>query len=78
MRLRITVLPGDGVGPEVTREAVRVLRAIAETHGHEFDFKERPVGGAAIEQTGDPLPHTTLDACLDADAVLLGAVGATQ
>src|SRR5947209_7437347 len=78
MRLRITVLPGDGVGPEVTREAVRVLRAIAETHGHEFDFKERPVGGAAIEQTGDPLPTTTLDACLDSHAVLLGAVGAPQ
>ena len=78
MRLRIIVLPGDGVGPEVTEQAVRVLRAIAETHGHEFDFNEKPVGGAAIEQTGDPLPRTTLDACLDADAVLLGAVGAPQ
>src|SRR5437764_1156778 len=78
MRLRITVLPGDGVGPEVTREALRVLRTIAETHGHEFDFNEKPIGGAAIEQTGDPLPTSTLDACLDADAVLLGAVGATQ
>ncbi|PYT02043.1 MAG: 3-isopropylmalate dehydrogenase, partial [Acidobacteria bacterium] len=78
MRLRITVLPGDGVGPEVTEQAVRVLRAIAETHGHEFDFNEKLVGGVAIEQTGDPLPRTTLDACLDADAVLLGAVGAPQ
>jgi 3-isopropylmalate dehydrogenase len=78
MRLRITVLPGDGVGPEVTREALRVLRTVAETHGHEFDFNEKPVGGAAIERTGDPLPRATLDACLDADAVLLGAVGAPQ
>src|SRR2546423_7601435 len=78
MRLRITVLPGDGVGPEVTREALRVLRAVAETHGHEFDFNEKPVGGAAIERTGDPLPRATLDACLESDAVLLGAVGAPQ
>ena len=62
MRLRITTLPGDGVGPEVTEQAVRVLRTVAETHGHEFDFSEKPFGGAAIEQTGDPLPTTTLDA----------------
>src|SRR5436305_6599805 len=78
MRLKITVLPGDGVGPEVTREALRVLRAVADAHGHEFDFDERAVGGAAIEQTGDPLPRATLDACLDSHAVLLGAVGAPQ
>jgi 3-isopropylmalate dehydrogenase len=78
MRLRITVLPGDGVGPEVTREAVRVLRATADAHGHEFDLDERAVGGAAIERFDDPLPRATLDACLGADAVLLGAVGAPQ
>lgn len=78
MRLKITVLPGDGVGPEVTREAVRVLRTTADAHGHDFEFDERAVGGAAIEQAGDPLPRATLDACLESDAVLLGAVGAPQ
>jgi 3-isopropylmalate dehydrogenase len=78
MRLKITVLPGDGVGPEVTREAVRVLRAVADANGHEFEFEERAVGGHAIEETGDPLPRATLDACLESDAVLLGAVGAPQ
>src|SRR5450432_2943847 len=78
MRLKITVLPGDGIGPEVTREAVRVLRSIASTHGHHFEFIERPIGGAAITQTGSPLPTLTLDACLASDAVLLGAVGSPQ
>ena len=76
MKLHITVLPGDGIGPEVTREAVRCLRAVAEIHGVEFAFTEHLIGGAAIEQTGTPLPVETLDACLASDAVLLGAVGA--
>jgi len=78
MRLKITVLPGDGVGPEVTREAVRVLRTVAEVYGHEFSFDERAFGGAAIRSTGSPLPAATLDACLASDAVLLGAVGAPE
>jgi 3-isopropylmalate dehydrogenase len=78
MRLKITVLPGDGIGPEVTREAVRVLRAVAEIHGHDFEFDERPVGGAAIMETGVPLPRATAEACLSSDAVLLGAVGAPE
>jgi len=78
MRLKITVLPGDGVGPEVTREAVSVLRSVADAHDHEFEFDERAVGGHAIEETGDPLPRSTLDACLESDAVLLGAVGAPK
>ena len=78
MELKITVLPGDGVGPEVTREAVRVLRAVAECYGHEFDFEEQLLGGAAIARTGGPLPTATLDACLAGDAVLLGAVGAPE
>jgi 3-isopropylmalate dehydrogenase len=76
MRLRIAVLPGDGVGPEVTREALRVLRAVAEMHDCEFVFAEHAVGGAAIATEGTPLPRATLDACLASDAVLLGAVGA--
>jgi len=78
MRLNITILPGDGVGPEVTAEAVRVLCTVADAYGHEFAFDERPVGGAGIEQAGSPLPRATLDACLASDAVLLGAVGSSQ
>ena len=76
MKLRITVLPGDGVGTEVTREAVLMLRAVADTYGHEFSFDEQLIGGAAIADAGTPLPPRTLDACLQSDAVLLGAVGA--
>ncbi len=78
MRLKITILEGDGVGPEVTREAIRVLHSVASLHGHWFDFVERLIGGAAIKQTGSALPRTTLDACLASDAVLLGAVGAPE
>jgi len=76
--MKITILPGDGVGPEVTAEAVRVLRATAAIHGHKFEFTEKPIGGAAIKQTGSPLPPVTLDACLASDAVLLGAVGSPE
>lgn len=78
MKLKITILEGDGIGPEVTCEAVRVLRSIAALHGHEFNFEQRPIGGAAIRQTGSPLPTATLDACLAGDAVLLGAVGSPE
>jgi len=76
--MKITVLPGDGIGPEVTAEAVCVLRGVAAIHGHKFEFVERPIGGVAIKQTGSPLPPFTLDACLAGDAVLLGAVGAPE
>ena len=75
MQLRIVVLPGDGVGPEVTEQAVRVLREVASIHGHNFYFEEHPVGGAAIKASGSSLPTATLNACLAADAVLLGAIG---
>lgn len=78
MRLNIVVLPGDGIGPEVTEQAVRVLREIASIHGHNFHFAEYPVGGEAIRATGSPLPSPTLDACLRADAVLLGAIGSPE
>ena len=78
MQLKIVVLPGDGVGPEVTEQAVRVLREVANIHGHNFLFEEHPAGGAAIKASGSPLPSTTLDACLSADAVLLGAVGTPE
>src|SRR5579872_7275338 len=78
MRLKVTVLPGDGIGPEVMKAAVRVIRALADIGGFEFQYKEFPIGGAALAETGFPLPKTTLDACLDSDAVLLGAVGSPQ
>ena len=73
--LSVTLLPGDGIGPEVTREAVRVLETASETYGVRLSTQEHPVGGAAIDAAGDPLPAATLDACLAADAVFLGAVG---
>ncbi len=75
MQLKIVVLPGDGVGPEVTEQAVLVLREIASIHGHNFQFAEHDAGGVAIERWGSPLPRVTVDACVGADAVLLGAVG---
>jgi len=75
MRLKIAVLSGDGIGPEVTQEATNILRAVAELGGHDFTFVEGLIGGTAITQTGSPLPTATLNAALDADAVLLGAVG---
>ncbi|HEX2269708.1 MAG TPA: 3-isopropylmalate dehydrogenase [Pyrinomonadaceae bacterium] len=78
MRLRVTVLPGDGIGPEVTAEAVRVLQAVAAIHGYKFEFEEHAIGGVAIREFGSPLPRATLDACLASDAVLLGAVGAPE
>jgi 3-isopropylmalate dehydrogenase len=75
MKLNIVVLPGDGVGPEVTEQAVLVLREVANIHGHNFQFMEHDAGGAAIVRWGAPMPRATLDACIEADAVLLGAVG---
>ena len=78
MKLKIAVLPGDGIGLEVTAEAVRVLSTVAETYDHEFEFKQFLIGGQAIQEFGTPLPRATLDACLASDAVLLGAVGAPQ
>src|SRR5215212_5957071 len=78
MRARITILPGDGIGREVTAEAVRVLETIAAIHGYRFEFEEHAIGGAAIKEFGSPLPRTTLDACLASDAALLGAVGSPE
>ena len=78
MTFRITILPGDGIGPEVTAEAIRVLKTVAAIGGHSFEFHEQPIGGIAIRTTGSPLPRTTLDSCLMSDAVLLGAVGSPE
>lgn len=78
MRLNITVLPGDGIGQEVCQQAQRILRAVGDFCGYDFRFEERPIGGAAIRASGTPLPPITLDACLESDAVLLGAVGSPE
>ena len=72
---KIVILAGDGIGPEVTHEGVRVLEAVASRFGHEFKFEAHLIGGAAIDATQSPLPASALSACGTADAVLLGAVG---
>jgi 3-isopropylmalate dehydrogenase len=71
----VAVLPGDGIGPEVTTEALRVLTAVADLCGYEIGTAEYPIGAAAVRQHGEALPARTRDAVLDANAVLLGAVG---
>jgi 3-isopropylmalate dehydrogenase len=75
VRALIAVLGGDGIGPEVVAEGVRVLQAVAAHRGHQFELQEAKMGGIAIDATGSPLPRETLDLCKRADAVLLGAVG---
>ena len=75
MQKKIVLLPGDGIGPEIMRAAVRVLKECAAAFGHQFDFAEFPFGGCAIDATGEPLPAETLAACRAADAILLGAIG---
>ncbi len=75
MKANIVLLPGDGIGPEVVWAAVRVLRQIAHTHGHTFEFHEHLMGGCSIDQYGVALTDETLAACQASDAVLLGAVG---
>ncbi|MBC8134115.1 MAG: 3-isopropylmalate dehydrogenase, partial [Deltaproteobacteria bacterium] len=75
MRAVVVVLPGDGIGPEVVAEGLKVLSAVARKFGHEFATAEALIGGAAIDATGTALPDATLNLCLKADAVLLGAVG---
>ena len=75
MQAKITLLPGDGIGPEVVAEGVKILQAVAAEFGHTFEFTEALIGGIAIDETGNPLPDETLAACRASDAVLLGAVG---
>lgn len=75
MLLKITVLPGDGIGPEVTDEAVRVLQSVAAAFSHQLDISRHNIGGAGLTASHDPLPAKTLESCLGAGAVLLGAVG---
>ena len=75
MNYSIALLRGDGIGPEIVDSAVRVLKVVAEKFGHEFTFTPYLIGGAAIDAVGSPLPQETIDGCLAADSVLLGAVG---
>lgn len=75
MEKKIAVIRGDGIGPEIVNEALKVLDVIAEKYGHRFSYVDADMGGCAIDKYGDPLPQHELDKCLGADSVLLGAVG---
>jgi len=75
MEARMVLLPGDGIGPEVLDQARKVLERVAEIKGHSFTYEEHLIGGCAIDAENDPLPPATLEACREADAILLGSVG---
>src|SRR5581483_628817 len=75
MEKNIVVIEGDGIGPEVTRQAVKVLNAVAEAGGHEFHYSYHLMGACAIDKTGNPLPDETIEAALNSDAILFGAIG---
>ena len=75
MEKHIAVIRGDGIGPEIVREALRVLDKVAAAYGHTFTYTAVDMGGCAIDKYGAPLPQSQLDACLASDSVLLGAVG---
>ncbi len=75
MNKKIAVIPGDGIGPEVTNQSVKVLDAVAKRFGHQFDYRYAVMGAIAIDQTGNPLPDATIDVCLQSDAILFGAIG---
>jgi 3-isopropylmalate dehydrogenase len=75
MEAVVVLLPGDGIGPDVTACARQVLQTVADQYGHRFTFREELMGGAAIDACGDPLPLATIESCESSDAVLLGAVG---
>lgn len=75
MKFNIVTVPGDGIGPDIIREAIVSLNRVGEIYGHEFNFTEKPAGGIAIDTCGCPLPEDTVEACKKSDSVLLGAVG---
>lgn len=75
MDKKIAVIRGDGIGPEIVNEAVKILNAVAEKYGHGFEYVDVDMGGCAIDKWGEPLPKSMLDLCLASDSVLLGAVG---
>ncbi|RTL58841.1 MAG: 3-isopropylmalate dehydrogenase [Sphingobacteriales bacterium] len=75
MKKKIAVINGDGIGPEVTKQSIRVLDAVAQQFNHQFEYTHALMGAVAIDETGSPLPQETIDICLDADAILFGAIG---
>jgi 3-isopropylmalate dehydrogenase len=75
MTKNIAIIEGDGIGPEVTKLSVNVLNAIAQTFGHQFNYSYNLMGAVAIDETGNPLPDDTIEACLKSDAILFGAIG---
>ncbi|RKD87852.1 3-isopropylmalate dehydrogenase [Mangrovibacterium diazotrophicum] len=75
MKLKLAVLPGDGIGPEIVDQAMKSVKAIAEKFNHELEYEFALTGATAIDQVGDPYPETTHDICMKADAVLFGAIG---
>jgi len=75
MDKKIAVIMGDGIGPEVTGQSIRVLEAVGQRFGHRFSFEYALMGAIAIDETGDPLPQETLDICRRSDAILFGAIG---
>ena len=75
MKKKIAVIEGDGIGPEVTKQSINVLNAIAGAFNHEFTYQYCLMGADAIDKTGSPLPDETVTVCLDSDAILFGAIG---
>src|SRR6201990_109274 len=75
MQKNIVVIEGDGIGPEGTRQAIKVLNAVAQKENHEFTYKYCLMGADAIDKTGNPLPDETIEAALNSDAILFGAIG---
>lgn len=75
MKKKLAVLSGDGIGPEVTEQALKVLKAVGEVYNHQFDYEIGLVGAAAIDATGNPFPEKTENICQDSDAILFGAIG---
>ena len=75
MKKNIAIIAGDGIGPEVTKQALKVLDAVAHQFGYTFDYRHCLMGAVAIDKTGNPLPEETIEACLASDAILFGAIG---
>ncbi|NLC85361.1 MAG: 3-isopropylmalate dehydrogenase, partial [Bacteroidales bacterium] len=75
MKLNIAVLPGDGIGPEIMKQALNITKAVCNKFGHELTYKEAIVGACAIDSTGNPYPDETHELCMNSDAVLFGAIG---
>ena len=75
MEKKIAVIPGDGIGPEVVQQSIKVLDAVASRFNHEFHYVNCLMGAVAIDKTGNPLPDETIEVCLQSDAILFGAIG---